>query len=97
MASTAMNRTSTLGALAFALALAAGPAAAEPAALAKRVEADYVVTWLGFPVYSGKIDIAWNGERYRLRFRAEAEGILRLVAHTDIAWEAATATGRCRR
>ena len=69
---------------------AAAPAA-EPAGPEKRLEADYVITWLGFPVYSGKFDIAWNGERYRMRFRAEAEGIVRIAAHTDIAWET---TGR---
>ncbi|HEY7608244.1 MAG TPA: DUF3108 domain-containing protein [Alphaproteobacteria bacterium] len=83
-------------ALILSLALAgagAGAAAeaAEPAGPEKRLEAEYTVTWLGFPVYSGRLDIVWNGERYRMRFRAEAEGIVRLAAHTDIAWET---TGR---
>jgi len=82
-------RATTL-ALALAGTGAAAPAA-EPSAPEKRLEADYIVTWLSFPVYSGKFDIAWNGERYRMRFHAEAEGIVRLAAHTDIVWET---TGR---
>lgn len=79
-------------ALAMALALGGGAVgAAEPVGQTKTVAADYIVTWLGFPVYSGKFAIAWNGERYRMRFRAEAEGIVRLAANTTIAWET---TGR---
>jgi hypothetical protein len=80
----------TILALALAGTGAAAPAA-EPSGPEKHLEADYIVTWLGFPVYSGKFDIVWNGERYRMRFRAEAEGIVRLAAHTDIVWET---TGR---
>jgi hypothetical protein len=70
------------------LAMAGGTAgAAEPASHAKQLEADYVITWLGLPVYSGKFAITWNGERYRMRFRAEAEGVVRLAANTTIDWE----------
>ena len=70
------------------LVMAGGTAgAAEPAAPAKQLEADYVITWLGLPVYSGKFAITWNGERYRMRFRAEAEGVVRLAANTTIDWE----------
>ncbi len=78
---------------ALALLLAAGTAhAAEPAAPAKTLEAEYIVTWLGLPVYAAKIAIAWNGERYRLRFHAEAVGILRLATNTTtVEWET---TGR---
>lgn len=61
--------------------------AAEPAAPAKQLEADYTITWLGLPVYSGKFAIAWNGERYRMRFQAEAQGIARLANNTAIDWE----------
>jgi hypothetical protein len=69
-------------------AAAAAPAqAAEPAAPAKQLEADYVITWLGLPVYSGKFALAWNGERYRMRFQAEAQGIARLANSTTIDWE----------
>ena len=58
------------------LAAASGaPRAAEPAAPAKQLEAEYLITWLGLPVYSGRFAIAWNGERYRMRFQAEAQGI----------------------
>jgi hypothetical protein len=73
--------------LAALVAGAGGVSAAEPAAPAKSLEADYTITWLGMPVYSGKFAIAWNGERYRMRFRAEAEGIVRLAANTTITWE----------
>lgn len=80
----------SLGAL-LLLVAAGGAEAAEPAAPPKLLEADYVITWLGLPVYSGKFAIEWNGERYRMRFRAEAEGIVRLAANNTIAWET---TGR---
>jgi len=84
--------TRNLAAAAAALALAAGAGqAAEPAAPAKRLEADYVITWLGFPVYSGKFAIAWNGERYRMRFQAEPQGLARLGNSTTVDWET---TGR---
>ena len=66
-----------------------GSATAEPARELRRVEADYVITWLGFPVYSVKFAGEWNGERYVVRFRAEAEGLVRLAANTTIVWETA--------
>jgi hypothetical protein len=73
---------------AAALALHASAArATEPASGGKRLEAEYVITWLGLPVYSGTFAIAWNGERYRVRFRAEAQGIARLANSTTIDWE----------
>jgi len=79
-------------ATAAALALLAGAArSAEPSAPGKRLEAEYVITWLGLPVYSGTFAIAWNGQRYRMRFQAEAQGIARLANSTTIDWEA---TGR---
>ncbi len=78
-------------ALILVLAAAGAARAAEPAAPAKQLEADYAITWLGVPVYSGKFAIAWNGERYRMRFRAEAEGVVRLAANTTVEWET---TGR---
>jgi hypothetical protein len=70
------------------LAAASGAArAAEPPAPTKQIEAEYLITWLGLPVYSGKFAIAWNGERYRMRFQAEAQGIARLGNSTTIDWE----------
>lgn len=70
-------------------ALFAGAAqGTEPAAPAKRLEAEYLITWLGLPVYSGRFAIAWNGDRYRMRFQAEAQGIARLANSTTIDWEA---------
>jgi hypothetical protein len=85
--------TGKIRALGLVLMLAAGPAqAAEPAAPAKSLEAEYAVTWMGFPVYAARLTVAWNGERYRLRFQAEAVGLLRFAAHTTtIDWET---TGR---
>lgn len=78
----------TTAATAAALALLAGAAhGAEPASAGKRLEAEYVVTWLGLPVYSGTVAIAWNGERYRVRFQAEAQGIARLANSTTIEWQ----------
>jgi hypothetical protein len=75
-------------ATAAALALLAGAAhGAEPASSGKRLEAEYIITWLGLPVYSGTIVIAWNGERYRVRFQAEAQGVARLANSTTIDWE----------
>jgi hypothetical protein len=77
------------GLSALMLLAAAMPAgAAEPAAPAKHLEAEYVITWLGLPVYSGRFAIVWSGERYRVRFQAEAEGIARLANSTTIDWQA---------
>ncbi len=74
------------------VSLAGGAAdAAEPAAQAKQLEAEYIVTWLGLPVYASKVTVAWNGERYRIRFQAVAQGIARLANSTAIDWET---TGR---
>lgn len=79
----------SFAATAAVLALLPGIAhAAEPAPPAKQLEAEYVITWLGLPVYSGRFAIIWNGERYRVRFQAEAEGLARLANSTTIAWEA---------
>lgn len=85
-----MMRVFAFAAALFAL-FAGGARAGEPA---KRLEADYVITWLGFPVYSGTLALAWNGERYRMRFQAEAQGIARLANGTTIDWET---TGRLAR
>lgn len=62
-------------------------ATAEPAREPRKVEAEYVITWLGFPVYSAKFAGEWNGERYVVRFNAEALGLARLVNSTTIDWE----------
>ena len=78
----------TTAATAAALALLAGAAdGAEPASAGKRLEAEYVVTWLGLPVYSGRFAITWSAERYRVRFQAESEGIARLANRTAIDWQ----------
>jgi hypothetical protein len=61
--------------------------AAEPAAPAKTLEADYVITWLGLPVYAAKFSMTRHGDRYRLRFWADAEGIARLAARQTVEWE----------
>lgn len=69
------------------LAAATPASAAEPAALSKQLEAEYVITWLGLPVYSGRFAITWSAERYRVRFQAESEGIARLANRTAIDWQ----------
>lgn len=74
--------------LLFSIASGSGARAAEPAAAAKTLEAEYLITWLGFPVYSAKFTMMRNGERYRLRFWADAEGIALLAARTTVDWEA---------
>ena len=80
--------TRKLAATAAALSLLAGTAhGTEPASSGKRLDAEYVITWLGLPVYSGTFAIAWNGDRYRVRFQAEAQGIARLANSTTVEWE----------
>ena len=59
---------------------------AEPPREPRKVEAEYVVTWLGFPVYSVRFGGEWNGERYVVRFNAEAIGLGRLANSTTIDW-----------
>lgn len=79
--------------LSIALA-AAVPAAADPVAPPHRLAASYLVTWLGFPVYSGTLAAEWGHDRYAMRFGSEALGIVRLVANNVIRWET---EGRFRR
>jgi hypothetical protein len=64
-----------------------GLAAAEPAREPRKMEAEYVITWLGFPVYAVNFAGEWNGERYTLRFRAEPQGLARLGSSTTVEWE----------
>ncbi len=62
------------------------PALAEAKA-ARAVEAHYVVTWLGFPVYSARLHGSVGGALYAVKFAAQGEGILRVSGSTTIAWE----------
>ncbi|MGH7005388.1 MAG: DUF3108 domain-containing protein, partial [Alphaproteobacteria bacterium] len=61
--------------------------AVEPARPTGRVEAEYAITWMGITVYSARLGATWEGGRYRMHFRAEAQGLVRLAANTVIAWE----------
>jgi len=74
-------------ALAFILAALPPAAKAEPQREPRKVEAEYVITWLGFPVYSVRFAGEWNGDRYGVRFNAEAQGLGRLANSTTIDWE----------
>lgn len=57
----------------------------------RQIEADYIVTWLGLPVYSARLQARWNDTAYRMRLQAQPEGIARLGSNTTLAWET---TGR---
>jgi hypothetical protein len=77
-------RAAWAGLLALSLT---GAAAAEPPRAPRKVHADYLITWLGLPVYAARFTGAWNGERYAMRFEAEALGLARLANTTTIDWE----------
>jgi len=70
-----------------AFAFSAADARANPARDQRKIVAEYTITWLGMPVYSATFDLAKDGERYVMRFHAEAEGIVRLAANTTVDWE----------
>jgi hypothetical protein len=76
-----------MAAAAAIAACVAAPARGEPAREPRKVAADYLVTWLGFPVYAVRFAGEWSGDRYVVRLRAEAVGIARLANTTTIAWE----------
>ncbi len=61
--------------------------ATEPARPAGKIEAEYLITWMGIAVYTARLAAAWQDGRYRMQFGAEAVGIARLGNHTTIAWE----------
>lgn len=61
--------------------------ATEPVRHAGKVEAEYQITWLGVAVYAARLTAVWEGGRYRMQFRAEAQGIARLAANTTITSE----------
>lgn len=77
------------------LAAAAGVAQAQSVAenryRPRTIEAAYQVTWLGFPVYFGRITTEIGENRYRARFEARSDGILWLVSRSHIS---GTAEGR---
>jgi hypothetical protein len=75
------------GAVALAVVAAAAAARADPGRDTRSVEADYLITWMGLPVYSARFAGAWNGDDYRMQFRADALGIVRLAANTTIEWQ----------
>jgi hypothetical protein len=88
-----MALTQRIPGAALAAILAAWPlvARADPPREPRKVAAEYLVTWLGFPVYAVRFAGEWSGERYAIRLDAEAVGLARLANTTTIAWEA---TGR---
>ncbi len=51
------------------------------------IEADYGVTWMGFPVYSARIRSEVNSKGYVIRFSAEPEGLAKLANNTIVAWK----------
>jgi hypothetical protein len=50
-------------------------------------EAEYLVTFLGLPVYTARLQGTVNASRYKLEFRADPQGIARLGSNTRLVWE----------
>ncbi len=85
-------RSAFIALLAFAPALI-GAGAAQAKEQSRVTEAEYLVTWMGLPVYSARLRGEVGGRHYAVRFSAAAEGIARLANNTTIAWETSGSTG----
>jgi hypothetical protein len=84
---------STIRLLAALAALLGGTPHGETAETDRVVEAEYLVTFLGLPVYTARLRGTLSATRYEITFEAEPQGIARLASNTRVAWETRGAVG----